>query len=104
MAKFLVKMSLKRYQRALISAFKDYRLDDLREDNKANEKDSQTQIRQEGGDAILSPEQKSLLRNISTRFDATKKSDSMILYEITGFKAGALGEEFWEGYLDFGEV
>ena len=119
---FLAKVMLKRHQRALVTSFKHYQLDDLVQSNQsdASERDEngvmsaqllQTAVQADDTtevfsklivDEKLSEDQVKLLTEIVQQFRSEDNdADLSILYEVTGFKADSNELNFWDNYQDF---
>ena len=120
---FLSKLILNKSQRALVTSFKKYQIDDLGLANKTKGTIPGEQsdallvpgIQEEDGlnevmDAVGSVEhltsgQKELLKTIVENFSPEDSAaDLSILYETTGFQAESENFQFWENYKDFEEL
>ena len=116
MSKFVAKLFLNKYQRALINSFKNYQVDDLNEVNSDEkeqllayqtiqiEEPSESEMIERQSDK-LTKEQLALLKEIIANFAPNNSdADMSILYEITGFRANDQDTGFWENYADFDEL
>ena len=116
---FLAKLILKKHQRALVTSFKKYQVDDLGERTTESQRDLQDylltpQVQNDGmvddyaifkDDKKLTEGQLALLKEISEQFCVEDSAaDLSILYETTGFQAESDNFEYWENYQDFEEL
>ena len=119
---FVAKLFLKRHQRALVSSFKKYQIEDL-DNGKANKSatnshshldaDLLTEPSMQLDDLqmfeksqALKPKQLELLREINNLFSpSNNEADFNILYETTGYLSESqLYSSFWHNYLDYSDL
>ena len=129
-AQFIAKLILKKHQRALVSNFKSYQLENLEptttHEHQINDEDKESGLsgRESGlpsgrsiyedgavqmfaafeNDETLTEDQLKLLKEISGAFRPHEDAaDLAILFETTGFQAATTEKsEFWESYNDYG--
>lgn len=124
-SQLVAKLTLKKHQRALVSSFKQYQLDDMIQVRQVTDEDqskvedssnllipsiqtneqaiatSDPGIEKIMEDELLTDEQMNLLNEILLFFDPRNIADSNILYECTGYKSEQQDESFWEDLKDF---
>ena len=114
---FISKLILNKHQRALVTSFKKYQIDDLGqsvEDRPESDKLLEPYIQEDGfifdfnatkGAEFLTREQVALLTEIAQKFcPDDNAADLSILYEVTGYQCESQNFQFWENYQDFDEL
>lgn len=123
---FVTKLVLNKHQRALVSNFSKYQVDDMiAEDDSGRKRDKILDDLSRGGsfgvfdddqnwkktnkditeDPKLSQTQKDLLIEIREKFSpADVTADMCILFEVTSYKDESANPNFWEQYEDYTKV
>ena len=115
---FIAKLILKKHQRALVTSFKKYQVDDLSRGGEVSGGEAlgllEPSIQEDGTVDLLSEftrsgklteDQMKLLREIADQFSVEDSAaDLSILFEVTGFQGDSDNFQFWENYVDFEEL
>ena len=122
---FIAKLVLRKHQRALVTSFKKFQLNNLETEEagsavRANDdpetkfldNNATVQARSDisvldsyGHDPNLTDLQHELLKEIAENFSPRDSAaDLSILYEVTGYKADCQSDDFWDSYRDFEEL